>query len=238
MLTSKRVPDDYTIISTDGAGNSGTITIDASGTGGLVLIPGDLTIMGTTTTVGSVDLEVTDNIITVNAGELGSEVTLGTAGVRVDRGSGTDAFILFEENTADGDIWVVDQGTGTTVKILTSAIGAPGALLNIVEDTTPQLGGDLDVNSQSIIATTNNDIPLTVTGSGDIILTSANTGNIRFDGPAVISGPAPNSTPAAGDVALYQGTDTGGGTQILFENDTNTGELVSKTKAMVFGLIF
>ena len=204
-----------------------------------VFIPGYLTVNGTTTTINTEDLNVEDKIITVNFGETGTGVSPagnGLAGILVDRGlAANDSYLQYDDSI---DKWTVDQGNGVQLEILTGALGGGAALLNIVEDTTPQLGGDLDVNSQSIIATTNNDIPLTVTGSGDIILTSANTGNIRFDGPAVISGPAPNSTPAAGDVALYQGTDTGGGTQILFENDTDTGELVSKTKAMVFGLIF
>lgn len=247
MLTAKRFTGDYTIESTD----NGTITL---GTGtdpvaipGSLTITNDLTVNGTTTTVNSANLAITDNIIVINDGEAGSEVTLGSAGITVDRGSGTDAQLLFVENTADGDIWVLDQGTGTQVKIVTTSVGS-GSPINIVDDTSPQLGGNLDVNTRSITATTNvnvpiltaagtGDITLTTNSTGDIVLTTANTGAIRFDGPAVVSGPAPSTTPAAGDVALYQAADSGGGTQIHFENDTETGELVSKTKALVYGLI-
>jgi hypothetical protein len=230
MQTVKRFDGDYTLESRAG---SATITIGKDSTDAVVL-PGDLTVNGTTTTVNSTVVDITDNIITLNNGEVGAGVTLGTAGITIDRGSSDDAHLLYDETN---DIWVVDQGIGGNVAILTGPIGGGAALLNIVEDTTPQLGGYLDVNLNPIIATANHDGASTVSGSGDIILTAPNTGNIRLDGPAVISGPAPNVTPAAGDVALYQGTDTGGGTQILFENDTETGELVSKTKALVFGLI-
>ena len=70
---------------------------------------------------------------------------------------------------------------------------------------------------------------MTVTGlNGEIILA----------GPVLLQGAAPNVTPASGEAALFKGTDTGGGTQVHYQNDTTTGELVSKTKAMVFGLIF
>lgn len=236
MQTVKRFTGNYTL---ESIGGSGTITIGLDTTD-TVIIPGDLTVNGTMTTVNTTDLEITDNTITLNNGETGPGVTAGASGIEVERSQSPvdantfPARILYDETT---DTWQADQGDNVLVDIVTSA--TTGLFLkNVVEDVTPQLGADLDVNLQSIIATANNDVAITVSGSGDIILTAPNTGNIRMDGPAVISGPAPNATPAAGDVALYQGTDTGGGTQILFENDTVTDELVSKTKAMVFGLIF
>ena len=43
-------------------------------------------------------------------------------------------------------------------------------LSNIVEDTTPQLGGNLDVNGQSIVSVSNGDIAITPNGTGSIIL--------------------------------------------------------------------
>ena len=45
-----------------------------------------------------------------------------------------------------------------------------GGLSNIVEDTTPQLGGDLDVNSNGIVSTSNGNINITPNGSGKVIL--------------------------------------------------------------------
>ena len=41
---------------------------------------------------------------------------------------------------------------------------------DVVDDTTPQLGGDLDVNSNSIVSSSNGDITLNPNGTGDIIL--------------------------------------------------------------------
>ena len=45
-----------------------------------------------------------------------------------------------------------------------------GGLADIVSDTSPQLGGDLDVNSNGIISASNGNIPITPNGSGKIIL--------------------------------------------------------------------
>lgn len=50
-----------------------------------------------------------------------------------------------------------------------SEIGG-GGLENVVEDLTPQLGGDLDVNGQSIVSTSNGDITFTPNGTGKINL--------------------------------------------------------------------
>jgi hypothetical protein len=59
-------------------------------------------------------------------------------------------------------------GDGTTVggNIMTgSGIG------NLVEDTTPQLGGDLDVNGYKIVSTSNGNIELDPNGTGNIYCT-------------------------------------------------------------------
>ena len=45
-----------------------------------------------------------------------------------------------------------------------------GGLSDIVGDTSPQLGGDLDVNSNGIISASNGNIPITPNGSGEIQL--------------------------------------------------------------------
>ena len=47
---------------------------------------------------------------------------------------------------------------------------------NLVEDTTPQLGGALDVNGQKIVSVSNGDIDIEPNGTGDVLL-----GNFKFD---------------------------------------------------------
>ena len=55
---------------------------------------------------------------------------------------------------------------------LSQALINGGFLLNIVEDTTPQLGGNLDVNGQTI----------TSFGSDNIVITPTGTGYVQLDG--------------------------------------------------------
>jgi len=49
---------------------------------------------------------------------------------------------------------------------LTDSVG----LSNVVEDITPQLGGNLDVNGNSIVSTSDGDITITPNGTGKVIL--------------------------------------------------------------------
>lgn len=50
------------------------------------------------------------------------------------------------------------------------ATGAAGSMSNLIDDTTPQLGGDLDVNGNAIISASNGDIDITPNGTGEINL--------------------------------------------------------------------
>lgn len=52
--------------------------------------------------------------------------------------------------------------------------GGSGGLVNVVEDTTPQLGGNLDVNGNSIVSVSDGDIAITPNGTGKIILDGLN----------------------------------------------------------------
>ena len=62
-----------------------------------VIVQGDLTVNGTTTTLDSQNLAVADNIIFLNNGETGSAVTAGIAGFAIDRGTGTNYRVIFDE---------------------------------------------------------------------------------------------------------------------------------------------
>lgn len=62
----------------------------------------------------------------------------------------------------DGSAW--QQGSFT----------AGSLLANLLEDTTPQLGGDLDVVTHSIVSTSNRDIAITPNGSGSVVLDGIN----------------------------------------------------------------
>jgi|13_taG_2_1085334.scaffolds.fasta_scaffold00046_51 hypothetical protein len=64
------------------------------------------------------------------------------------------------------------NGGGWTVANNWSEVGTGSTDFEVVDDTTPQLGGNLDVNSFRIISVSNNDIVFTPNG----------TGTVNFDG--------------------------------------------------------
>lgn len=214
MSTHKRVNGDYAI-STVGASDNVSITTHT------VTITGNLNVAGTQTTVNSTDTDIADRLIVLNKGESGAGVTGNISGIQVDRGSSTDAIIAYVESV---DAWHLDQGNGTLIPIVRSSTG----LTEVVDDTTPQLGGDLDINSNSIVSTSNGNIAISPNGSGITIINSA----IKLSEESDPSGEA--------DVTKLYAKEAGsGGTGLYTVTDTvGPDELVSKSKAIVYGIIF
>lgn len=89
-----RVNGDYNIKTPDGS----KIVLDV-GTGD-VRVVGNLVVDGEFLNVSVTDLDVQDNIITLNAGETGSGVTLDYSGIQIDRGIETFVQFLWNENIA------------------------------------------------------------------------------------------------------------------------------------------
>lgn len=99
-----RINGDYNIKAGDGA----KITLDTGPGVGEVLVTGNLTVAGDTTTVQAEDLKVKDNIIILNDGETGAGVTLNYSGIQIDRGTSSAASLLFDEAA---DAWIFVNGT-------------------------------------------------------------------------------------------------------------------------------
>lgn len=120
MAVVKSLNTDYTI--TNKIAPSANITLSTN----TVFIQGNLYVGGNATSVTKTDLNITDNIITVNAGETGPGVTLNTAGLAVDRGSLANVSIVWNEPLAkwtltnDGTTYETIQ-TGGSATAVTSA---------------------------------------------------------------------------------------------------------------------
>jgi hypothetical protein len=213
MSQTKQVSGAYTIAATGGT------TVDSA-----LTVTGNLTITGTTTTVETTNTEITDRVITLNKGESGAGVTGVTSGLEIERGSLANALIVFDEST---DTFRISTDGGGSYDTITTTAGA--GIANIVEDTTPQLGGDLDINGFNITsANTNQDINIIPSGTGNVVVDSGIRLNDQVGAPSAVT----NTT------IVYAAATTGGGTGVHFVDGSTTGELVSKTKAIVFGLIF
>lgn len=73
-----------------------------------VVIAGNLTVTGTTTNVETTNTNITDNIITLNQGETGAGVTLGSSGIEVERGTEANKTFVWDETT---DKWTLGSET-------------------------------------------------------------------------------------------------------------------------------
>ena len=152
-----------------------------------VVISGNLTVSGTQTVIDTNTLNIGDNIITLNSDETGTPSQ--NAGIEVERGTGTNVQLRWNETA---DKWQITND-GSSYQNLGES--------ELVNDTSPQLGGDLDLNSSNITGTGNINITGTSTISGLSSLSGA-----QFDG---------NVTPTSG-----QGVE-------IFAPDTSTGQIQS-----------
>ena len=135
-------------------GGTSALTIDASQN---VTIAGDLTVSGDDLTMGT---NTAGNLLIADGTNFNS-VAVGS---------------LSEISTvANDDVFLaVDTSGGGLKKITRSAIvsglATSAAISNVSEDSTPQLGGDLDVNGNDIVSASNGNINLLPNGSGKVIM--------------------------------------------------------------------
>jgi hypothetical protein len=67
-------------------------------------------------------------------------------------------------------------GTGITITDGVVATTITQGITDVVQDTTPQLGGDLDINGKKIVTVSNGSIVIAPNGSGNVILNETGTG--------------------------------------------------------------
>lgn len=187
--------------------NGNPIILDANE----VRIPGNLTVSGTTTSVETTNTEIFDNIIRLNAGHTG--VPTLNAGIEVERGDETDVQLRWNETFQKWQI----TNDGATYGNIATAAASGSYLTDIVQDLTPQLGGNLDVNGQTILAA---------------------SGNVPLEGNLQVNHSLGTPSAVAGTTVLYSATPGSAGSGLYVQNSVSTNqELVTKAKAIVFSLI-
>jgi len=101
-------------VTVNGVLNSDDLTAATMTASGDVVVQGNLTVNGTTTTVNSNTVAIGDSIMLLNNDETGTPSENG--GFEIERGTATNVSLLWNEAT---DYWQVNDGT-TTSKILTA----------------------------------------------------------------------------------------------------------------------
>ena len=106
--------------------------------------------------------------------------TFSSAGNRIYNGSnyvalvspslgGANVTLTLPSNDGDTNQVLITDGSGNLSFSSVSAASGAG-LSNIVEDTSPQLGGNLDVQTNNIVSTSNRSISILPNGSGKVLL--------------------------------------------------------------------
>ena len=122
--------------------------------------------------------------------EEGSSLTQRTnlnfvgAGVTATDDSGNNATkVTVTPTGASLPVTRSDGSTSDPIALTSAALGE-----SLVSDTSPQLGGDLDVNGQSIVSDASNEnIPITPHGTGSVVISKLSvTGDTSLDGGSFV----------------------------------------------------
>jgi hypothetical protein len=211
MSLQKNITSDWTIYSVN---RNDRVIFDTN----VVVINGNLDVRGNTTVISTTDTAIKDNKIILNDGEAGAGVSAGTAGIEVDRGSLANVSVLWNETT---DTWQLTEDGSTFVNIVATSTG----LTNLIDDPTPTLGANLQVGSFWIVST------------GSVRIDPANS--LLVNSPVRLQYQPSFPTSTAGENTLIGATPSTGGSGIFVVNaEAGQQELVTKSKAIVFSLIF
>lgn len=208
MTSYKRIDGDY-YITTINPGDNVYIQTHT------VDVAGNLTVSGNLTYINVTELNVTDPFILVNASNTGTYQS--NSGLLTHKTSSDFAGLRYNNNSGDWEISSSTSSSGTTgtwLPLIAGGITASGANTEIQFND----GGVLGANAafKFDYATSR----LTINGTTAIGYTSI---------PPVT---------VANSVTMVANVPSGGATGIYFNNNGSSDELISKTQAIVYSLIF
>lgn len=177
-----------------------SVQADSSGN---VIITGDLTVEGTTTTVESTSVLIEDKVIELAHGTSGTPS--GDAGIIVERGSSTNSAFIWDESA---DEWVIAT---------TSATGASSGDLTLTDANlrlaNVTISGDITLDDGGSIKEAGGTAAITIDGSGNVTKIGQDSPSsadvLTYDGAKWVA-----EAPTTGDITGVTAGDglTGGGT--------------------------
>ena len=209
MSSTDRISGNYNLIAING-------NIDITANGGIctTTIYGNLVVIGTQTSLQSIDTLISDNIITLNASIING-VPILNAGIEVHRGDEPTVALRWTESvrrwqvTSDGSFY-------------------SNLMVRVEDDSDPHLGGNLYVNGFEIRSSLDQNIILhpgfdgTTSGQGGVQLMSGN-----IDANVVL-----------GSTVIYSKAADAGETGIFISNEVAYAqELITKRRALVYALV-
>jgi hypothetical protein len=166
-------------------GGTTALTIDASQN---VTVAGDLTVSGDDITLGtntSGHIMVADGT-NFNPVAVSGDVTIASNGAVTIANSAVETAMLNANvisgqsaetslDTSNDTLLLHDASASGLKKITLATLSSGlGGITDVVADTSPQLGGDLDVNGNGLVSTSNGNIALTPNGTGVVRIDGSN----------------------------------------------------------------
>ncbi len=138
-----------------------------------------------------------------------------------------------ETSIADNDQIIISDTSASALRRITKANFVSGLISgteisNVVEDTTPQLGGNLDTNGNDIVTTSNADIDLAPNGTGKVVVKgNTNPGTVVLNCESNSHGQTIIAQPHSASVTNTLTLPAGGNQEIVGTAATQT--LTNKT---------
>tara|TARA_Y100000114_G_scaffold78402_1_gene72121 strand:+ start:8278 stop:10524 length:2247 start_codon:yes stop_codon:yes gene_type:complete len=144
--------------------------------------------------------------------------------IKLKRGTSTPT----TSDIVDGEVAVDTSAKKLYVRDSSTIKEIGGGLQNVSEDSSPQLGGSLDVNGQDIVTTSNADIELAPNGTGKTVLKgNTNPGTLVFNCESNSHGQTVKGQPHSASVTNVLTLPAGGDQEIVGAAATQT--LTNKT---------
>jgi hypothetical protein len=263
MSTNRALsPYKVEVLSADGSQTGSAITATVTNAGAIdVTIGGSLTVTGSTTYVETTTLKIADSLLELSKGNSGGADL--DSGILINRGSaGNNAALYWNEGddtfkavlttsdaesntvvdtalaplevrkiTIDGQIEITDneiRSTTSNSDIVITPNGTGNTVINNVSYSGSTTFGDIVFSGNEMYTNVSN---------SDVKISANSAGVVHIDDVLKLSVVADPSA-VSSTTQVYAKAQAGGGSGLFYVNSSSSGELVSKAKAQIFGLIF
>ena len=242
-LTVSTADKNFAIKGTDGSSAITALDIDMALAGkatfsGDVVVTGDLTVTGdditmATNTAGHMLVGDGTNY---NPVAISGDVTMASSGaVTIASGAVETAMVnanvitgQTQETTVDtsNDLLLFYDNSATALRKIpvTNLVSAGGGLTDVVSDTSPQLGGDLDTNSNNILIDDAHFIA-DENGNEQIIFQTTSSAVNQFDVTNAATGNPPKLSATGGDSNIDLDLEAKGTGHVTVRGNTNPGSI-------------